>query len=70
MIRQLAEQCCSNKDEMNIDQFDYIKFSQLIIEKCNQNLETLFVGAVGSHSSAHNSAIKKCIEELKNQFTN
>lgn len=41
------------------------KFHDLILEKCIAVCQQHYANAVGSHASAHNSAIKKCIESIK-----
>jgi hypothetical protein len=41
------------------------KFHDLILEKCIEVCQLHYANAVGSHASAHNSAIKKCIESIK-----
>lgn len=42
-------------------------FTALIIENCIKEVEKNYVGFYGSHASAHNSAVKKCVETLKEQ---
>jgi hypothetical protein len=41
-----------------------LKFALSIIEKCVLAVEENFVGAVGSHASAHNSAVAKCKQSI------
>lgn len=38
---------------------EYVKAQ--VIEECQQH----YVGAVGTHASAHNSAVKRCVETIK-----
>lgn len=47
---------------------DEEKFANLIIKECIDTCKKNFVGTVGSYPSAHNRAIKKCIDSINNKF--
>ena len=44
------------------------KFAELIVGECLDKIGKNFVGAVGSHASAHNSAVLKCQNSIKEHF--
>ena len=48
--------------------FDRKKFAELIVADCVEQCNINFVGTVGTHSSAHNRGVKKCIDNIKQHF--
>lgn len=44
------------------------RFAQLIIKECEQQCEQHYAGAIGTYAGAHNTAVKKCIESIKQHF--
>ena len=47
---------------------DWEKFAELIIKECLAQCEQHYVGAVGTHAGAHNSAVKRCQASIKQHF--
>ena len=43
-------------------------FAMLIVNECLIQCEQHFAGAVGTYAGAHNSAIKKCTDSIKQHF--
>ena len=69
-INLLAEQA-----EMSANKGDHVdvklmmeKFAELIVAECVEQCNINFVGTVGSHPSAHNRGVKKCIDNIKQHF--
>ena len=48
--------------------FDFEKYTQLIVQECIDQCHSNFTGAIGTHASAHNSAVQKCIDNIKERF--
>ena len=48
--------------------FDKQKFAELIVRECADKIGENFVGAVGTHASAYNSAVLKCQTIIKEHF--
>lgn len=44
------------------------KLVELIVRECVEQCNVNFVGTVGSHPSAHNRGVKKCIDNIKQHF--
>ena len=44
------------------------KFTQLIVQECTDTCRSQAAGAVGTHASAHNSAVGACISAIQQQF--
>jgi hypothetical protein len=44
------------------------KFAELIAKECIKICDSQSVGSVGTHPSAHNSAIAKCMLKIKEHF--
>lgn len=42
--------------------------TEAIVKECIKQCEQHFAGAVGTHAGAHNSAIKKCIDSIREHF--
>jgi hypothetical protein len=58
-ITAIGHQSCKNQLE---------KFLEIIVNECITECSSHFVGAVGTHASAHNSAVKKCVDGIKARF--
>jgi len=43
-------------------------FAELLISECVSEIEKNYVGQVGTHASAHNSAIKKSVDSIKHLY--
>lgn len=71
-IRELAEQATKHYPAIESSgefwTFDKEKFAELIVRECLDKIGKNFVGAVGSHASAHNSAVLKCQNSIKEHF--
>ena len=76
-LKELAEQAGMTddkygmffaKDKHNEDGVDLEKFAELIVQECIDKIGENFVGAVGTHASAHNSAVLKCQTIIKEHF--
>jgi hypothetical protein len=44
------------------------KLVELIVRECVEQCNINFVGTVGTHPSAHNRGVKKCIDNIKEHF--
>ena len=75
-MKELVEQCTiyfndSDPDSIlmgMIKSFDKEKFAKLMVEECIAKCQSNVIGMVGTHASAHNSAIQKCINSIKEHF--
>jgi hypothetical protein len=47
---------------------EFDEFIELIKSTCLEACESNYIGTIGSHASAHNAAVKKCVEKLKRTF--
>lgn len=45
------------------------RFVQLVIEDCADQLEKNYATVIGSHANAHNTAILKCKDAIRELFT-
>ena len=62
-LQALAESCTSD-----ISNGFASKFAELIVLECTNQIEKNYVGAIGTHASAHNTAVKRCSEQVKQHF--
>lgn len=44
------------------------KLAELIVREAVAQCQQHFVGAVGTHAGAHNSAVKKCVDSIQKHF--
>ena len=44
------------------------RFAQLIVQECASKIGENFAGAIGSHASAHNTAVKQCQQTILEHF--
>lgn len=70
-IKRLLEMA-TTKSHWSTDESRYLvnfvnqeKFAQLVIEHCAELCSKHYVGAIGTHASAHNSAVQKCHNAIK-----
>jgi hypothetical protein len=61
-----ASGCWDQMDEY--DRKAVEKFAELIVRECVSEIEKNYVGQVGTHASAHNSAIKKSVDSIKHLY--
>ena len=64
-IQQLITQAKRLPYEHNIS---LESFAELLIRECISEIEKNYVGQVGTYASAHNSAIKKSVDDIKRHF--
>lgn len=62
---------CVNPINTDSEQFQFFAevLTEYVIKECVDLCNKNIVGAVGSHASAHNSAITKCINSIKEYFS-
>ena len=68
-IKELAEQAgleFGSYDRYGL--FDEEKFAELIVRECINLCLKQIVGAVGTYPGAHNNAVGKCINAIKDNF--
>lgn len=70
-IRELMRQATeykSNGDDTESPVLNPEKFAELIVAECVDLCLKQVVGSVGTYPSAHNNAVGKCIDAIKEQF--
>ena len=74
-IRELAEQAFFDETTSQASDKMYTftdhkmqQFAQLIVAECVDACRSQAAGAVGTHASAHNSAIGACISAIQQRF--
>jgi hypothetical protein len=67
-IQELFIQVSNESVNMRWNIEDAEKFAELIVQECIDKISENFVGAVGTHASAHNSAVLKCQTIIKEHF--
>lgn len=67
-IKELAEDCWEQR--LDGARFNQELFAELIIEECLKKIREHYVGAVGTHASAHNSAVLKCEKSIRQLSSN
>ena len=65
-IKLLAEQATDK--EYGYSFFDREKFAELIIAECIMQIEKNFAGSVHTMAQAHNLAVTKCKQSVKEHF--
>jgi hypothetical protein len=71
-IKQLAGQALDKIvpytwTTLNYEQIQELQehFAQLIVEECISRCEKHHANQIGTHASAHNSAINRCVADIK-----
>ena len=67
-IQELAEQSRVSVIDPQWMGIDPEKFTESIVRECLEQIEKNFVGAIGTHASAHNSAVLKCKKSIQEHF--
>ena len=70
-FKKLAEQAGYEIDMFGFGHWDMPeckKFAELIVQECANKIGENFAGAIGSHASAHNTAVKQCQQTILEHF--
>lgn len=76
-IRRLANRVaeesklyCVNPINTDSEQFEFFAdvLTEYVIKECVEQCYKNIAAAVGSHASAHNSAVEKCVKLIKEHF--